>query len=100
MWATWSMPTWSNLHLIQSGVVNVGVDLAVDQLTAVMLLVVTGIELPHPYLCDRLHVARRRLLPLLLLPDLFLFFMLALVLGANYLLLFVGWEGVGLSATC
>src|SRR6202000_2370969 len=28
--------------------------------------------------------------------NLFMFFMLVLVLGANYLLLFVGWEGVGL----
>ena len=28
--------------------------------------------------------------------NLFMFFMLTLVLGANYLLLFVGWEGVGL----
>ena len=28
--------------------------------------------------------------------NLFMFFMLVLVLGANYLILFVGWEGVGL----
>jgi len=32
--------------------------------------------------------------------NLFMFFMLLLVLAANYLLMFVGWEGVGYAATC
>jgi len=32
--------------------------------------------------------------------NLFMFFMLILVLAANYVLLFVGWEGVGSRAIC
>jgi NADH-quinone oxidoreductase subunit L len=81
---------------IQSGFVNVGFDLGVDRLTAVMLLVVTGIgSLIHIYAAG--YMAHEggyyRFFSYL---NLFMFFMLVLVLGANYLLLFVGWEGVGL----
>jgi NADH-quinone oxidoreductase subunit L len=81
---------------IQSGAVNIGYDLAVDRLTAVMLLVVTGIgSLIHIYATG--YMAEEdgfyRFFAYL---NLFMFFMLTLVLGGNYLLLFVGWEGVGL----
>ena len=75
---------------------NIGCDFAVDRLTAVMLLVVTGIgSLIHIYSIG--YMAHEggyyRFFAYL---NLFMFFMLVLVLGANYLLLFVGWEGVGL----
>ena len=68
----------------------------VDRLTAVMLLVVTGIgSLIHIYSIG--YMAHEggyyRFFTYL---NLFMFFMLVLVLAANYLLLFVGWEGVGL----
>ena len=53
---------------IPAGDFNVEVNLFVDQLTAIMLLVVTTRRLPGPRLLDRLHARRRRLLPLLLLP--------------------------------
>jgi NADH-quinone oxidoreductase subunit L len=81
---------------IQSGAVKIGYDLAVDRLTAVMLLVVTGIgTLIHVYATG--YMAEEdgfyRFFAYL---NLFMFFMLTLVLGNNYLLLFVGWEGVGL----
>ena len=61
-----------------------------------MLLVVTGIgSLIHIYSIG--YMAHEggyyRFFAYL---NLFMFFMLVLVLGANYLLLFVGWEGVGL----
>ncbi len=50
-----------------------------------------------PHLRRRLHGSRRagyyRFFAYL---NLFMFFMLTLVLGANYLVLFIGWEGVGL----
>ena len=52
-------------------------------------------RLPDPRLLDRLHGARRRLRALLRYLNLFMFAMLTLVLGANYLVMFVGWEGVG-----
>jgi NADH-quinone oxidoreductase subunit L len=81
---------------IQSGSLNIGVDFAVDRLTAVMLMVVTGVGfLIHVYSIG--YMAHEggyyRFFAYL---NLFMFFMLVLVLGANYLLLFVGWEGVGL----
>src|ERR1051325_5321981 len=81
---------------IQSGSLNIGCDFFVDRLTAVMLLVVTGIgSLIHIYATgDMAHEGGYyRFFAFL---NLFMFFMLVLVLGANYLLLFVGWEGVGL----
>ena len=81
---------------IQSGSLHIGCDFAVDRLTAVMLLVVTGIgSLIHIYAIG--YMAHEggyyRFFAYL---NLFMFFMLTLVLAANYLVLFVGWEGVGL----
>jgi len=81
---------------IQSGILSVGMDFTVDRLTAVMLLVVTGIgSLIHIYSIG--YMAHEggyyRFFAYL---NLFMFFMLTLVLAANYLVMFVGWEGVGL----
>jgi NADH-quinone oxidoreductase subunit L len=86
---------------IQSGALNIGCDFLVDRLTIVMLLVVTGIgSLIHIYSIG--YMAHEhgpnfggyyRFFAYL---NLFMFFMLVLVLGASFLLLFVGWEGVGL----
>ncbi len=70
--------------------------LQVDQLTVIMLLVVTGVGwLIHIYSTGYMHddPGYRRFFSYL---NLFMFFMLLLVLAANYLLMFVGWEGVGL----
>src|SRR3954447_2176356 len=81
---------------IQSGALNIGWDMSVDRLTAVMLLVVTGIgSLIHIYSIGYMshEGGYYRFFAYL---NLFMFFMLTLVLGANYLVLFVGWEGVGL----
>src|SRR6202166_5087689 len=81
---------------IQSGTLNIGVDFAIDRLTAVWLMIVTGVGfLIHVYAIG--YMAHEggyyRFFAYL---NLFMFFMLVLVLGANFLLLFVGWEGVGL----
>jgi NADH-quinone oxidoreductase subunit L len=81
---------------IQSGDFKIGLDFSVDRLTQVMLLIVTGIgSLIHIYATG--YMAHEggyyRFFAYL---NLFMFFMLTLVLGANYLVLFVGWEGVGL----
>ena len=81
---------------IESGLVNIPFQFGVDRLTAVMLLVVTGIgSLIHVYATG--YMAEEdgyyRFFAYL---NLFMFFMLTLVLGNNYLLMFVGWEGVGL----
>ncbi|MGA2771377.1 MAG: NADH-quinone oxidoreductase subunit L [Bryobacteraceae bacterium] len=81
---------------IRSGIVNIGCDLAVDRLTIVMLLVVTGVgAVIHVYSIG--YMAHEggyyRFFAFL---NLFMFFMLVLVLASNYLVMFVGWEGVGL----
>jgi len=70
--------------------------LQVDQLTVIMLLVVTGVGwLIHIYSTGYMDddPGYRRFFAYL---NLFMFFMLVLILAANYLLMFVGWEGVGL----
>ena len=71
---------------------------ALDQLTLVMLLIVTGVGfLIHIYSVG--YMAHEegfwRFFAYL---NLFMFFMLTLVLAENFLLMFVGWEGVGLAS--
>ena len=68
----------------------------VDSLTAVMLLIITGIGfLIHVYSIGYMHgdPGYTRYFAYL---NLFVFAMLILVLADNYLMMFVGWEGVGL----
>src|SRR5262245_13086070 len=83
---------------ISSGDFTVPFTLRLDPLSAVMILVVTGIgSLIHIYSSAYMHEERdsefARYFSYL---NLFAAFMLILVLGANFLLMFVGWEGVGL----
>ena len=83
---------------ITSGDLDVPFTLRLDPLSAVMILVVTGIgSLIHVYSTAYMHEERdaeyARYFSYL---NLFAAFMLVLVLGANFLVLFVGWEGVGL----
>ncbi len=88
--------TEHNFTWIQSGFLKVGFDLTVDRLTAVMLLVVTGVGLLiHLYSIGYMdhEEGYSRFFAYL---NLFMFFMLLLVLASNLLLMFVGWEGVGL----
>src|SRR5271170_5001722 len=71
---------------------------ALDQLTLIMLLVVTGVGfIIHLYSAG--YMAHEegywRFFAYL---NLFMFFMLTLVLAENFLLMFVGWEGVGLAS--
>ncbi|MDQ6676097.1 MAG: NADH-quinone oxidoreductase subunit L [Acidobacteriota bacterium] len=83
---------------IRSGEFQVGWDFTADRLTAVMLLVVTGVgSLIHIYSAG--YMAQDSSYPrFFAYLNLFMFFMLTLVLAANYLLLFIGWEGVGLAS--
>ncbi|MDP9171995.1 MAG: NADH-quinone oxidoreductase subunit L [Acidobacteriota bacterium] len=81
---------------IQSGTLNISIDFAVDRLTAIMLMVVTGVGLLiHIYAIGYMahEEGYYRFFAYL---NLFMFFMLVLVLAQNFLVLFVGWEGVGL----
>jgi len=70
----------------------------VDQLSALFLLIITGVGfLIHLYSTSYMHEEEgphyARFFSYL---NLFVFSMLVLVLGANFLILFIGWEGVGL----
>jgi NADH-quinone oxidoreductase subunit L len=85
-------------HWIRSG--NFSVDFAfyLDQLSLVMLLVVTGVGfLIHLYSVGYMwdDPSYSRFFAYL---NLFMFFMLTLVLANNYLVMFIGWEGVGLAS--
>ena len=75
---------------------TIGFDLHIDHLTVVMLLVVTGVGfLIHIYSTG--YMAHEEgYFRFFAYMNLFMFFMLLLVLAANYVVLFVGWEGVGL----
>ena len=81
---------------IPAGDLQVSVAFQVDQLSTVMLLVITGVgSLIHLFSIGymREDPGYARYFAYL---NLFVFFMLVLVLGANFPLMFVGWEGVGL----
>ncbi len=81
---------------ISIGTFSVNVGFQIDQLTAVMLLVVTTLSsLIHIYSVGYMHGDKgyARFFSYL---NLFTFFMLVLVMANNFLLMFVGWEGVGL----
>ncbi len=95
-------PPGSRLYLrhlydwIAVGRFNVTVDLRLDALSATMILVVTGIGLLiHVYAIGYMHGDPRygRFFAYM---NLFVFFMLMLVLGENFLVMYLGWEGVGL----
>jgi NADH-quinone oxidoreductase subunit L len=81
---------------IQVGSFNAPVELRVDPLSMVMVLMVTGVSfLIHVYSMDYMHGDPRypRYFAYL---NLFVAAMLTLVLANNFVLMFVGWEGVGL----
>ena len=83
---------------MQSGDLHVDNSILVDQLSAVMLLVVTGVGfLIHVYSVGYMHgdLEERRYFAYL---NLFVFSMLILVLAANFVVLLVGWGMVGLSS--
>ena len=81
---------------IAVGAFRVGIDLRLDAVSATMILVITGIgALIHLYSIGYMAEDPRRGRFFAYL-NLFIFFMLMLVLGGNYLLLYLGWEGVGL----
>lgn len=101
LWVFWFLPadgifndtlyTW-----IESGFFQAKLSFQVDALTAVMLLLVTGIGLLiHVYSLGYMGHDEGMIRYFAYL-NLFVFFMLLLVMADNLVLLFVGWEGVGL----
>jgi NADH-quinone oxidoreductase subunit L len=85
-------------HWIRAGNFEADFSFYLDQLSLVMLLVVTGVGfLIHIYSVGYMadDDGYYRFMAYL---NLFMFFMLTLVLAKNYLLMFIGWEGVGLAS--
>jgi len=85
-------------HWIRSGSFSADFAFYLDQLSLVMLLVVTGVGfLIHIYSVGYMwdDPSYYRFFTYL---NLFMFFMLTLILANNYLLMFIGWEGVGLAS--
>jgi NADH-quinone oxidoreductase subunit L len=81
---------------ITAGTFDIDISFLVDPLSAIYLLFITGVGfLIHLYSIGYMHDDEgfNRFIAYL---NLFVFFMLILILGDSYLTMFVGWEGVGL----
>ncbi len=88
----------SYFDFISAGKIKVAFAFQIDQLSSLFLLIITGVSfLIHVYSTSYMkeesapHFARY-----FSYLNLFVFSMLLLVLGANYVIMFLGWEGVGL----
>jgi len=101
LWVSWLLPTSGVVRdtlytWIEAGSFQAKISFQVDALTAVMLVVVTGIGfLIHVYSLGYMG-HDEGMVRFFIYLNLFVFFMLVLVMADNLLLLFVGWEGVGL----
>ncbi|RZK46469.1 MAG: NADH-quinone oxidoreductase subunit L, partial [Pedobacter sp.] len=81
---------------ISAGNLHIPLSFLYDPLSAIMLLIITGVGfLIHIYSVGYMHDDEGfgKFFAYL---NLFIFFMLILVLGSNYIVMFIGWEGVGL----
>jgi NADH-quinone oxidoreductase subunit L len=91
-------PVIEYFNFINVGTLKIPFAFQIDQLSTVFLLIITGVGfLIHVYSTAYMHEERRehygRYFSYL---NLFVFSMLLLVMGANYVIMFIGWEGVGL----
>ena len=84
------------LEWMHIGSLSINYSIQLDQLSLMMMLVITGVGfLIHVYSVGYMH-DDENFHKFFAYLNLFVFFMLILVMGSNYILLFVGWEGVGL----
>ncbi len=91
-----SAHTFTFFEWIKAGNFDLSFSFLVDPLSSVMLLIVTGVGfLIHLYSIGYMH-DDEGFAKFFAYLNLFVFFMLLLVLGANYAIMFIGWEGVGL----
>ena len=90
--------TQQAFNWITSGDFSVGLTFRLDPLASVMILIITGIgSLIHLYSTAYMHEeADSEYARYFSYLNLFASFMLVLVLGSSFLVMFVGWEGVGL----
>jgi len=101
---TLSLPVENREHIIElftwlkAGGLDIQIAYQVDQLSLVMALIVTGVGfIIHVYSIGYMHGDKSfwRFFAYL---NLFIFMMMNLILADNFVLLFLGWEGVGLSS--
>ena len=90
--------TANYFDFISSGTLKIPFAFKVDQLSSIFLLIITGVGfLIHVYSVSYMHEEKEehfgRYFAYL---NLFVFSMLLLVMGANFVIMFIGWEGVGL----
>src|SRR5580698_3890379 len=93
------VPTLVNFFdFINVGSLHIAFSFQVDQLSVLFLLIITGVGfLIHLYSTSYMHEeAAPHFARYFSYLNLFVFSMLLLVLGSNFVILFIGWEGVGL----
>lgn len=84
------------LDWLSVGSFFVSLDVTLDQLSLLWLLIVTGIgALIHIYSIGYMH-GDENIAKFFAYLNLFIFFMIVLVVSSNLLMMFIGWEGVGL----
>ncbi len=83
---------------INVAALKIGFDFQIDQLSSLFLLIITGVGfLIHVYSTAYMHEEESKdFAKYFAYLNLFVFSMLLLVMGGNYVIMFIGWEGVGL----
>jgi NADH-quinone oxidoreductase subunit L len=85
-------------NFISAGSLKIPFSFQVDALSSLFLLIITGVGfLIHVYSASYMnHESKDHFARYFSYLNLFVFFMLLLVMGGNFVILFIGWEGVGL----
>jgi NADH-quinone oxidoreductase subunit L len=92
------VPAIKLFEFINVGVLQIPFSLLVDPLSILFVMIITGVGfLIHIYSIGYMH-DDEGFVRFFAYLNLFVFFMLLLVLGSNYVIMFIGWEGVGLSS--
>jgi len=91
-------PLLHYFNFIDTESIHVGFDFQIDQLSSLFLLIITGVGfLIHVYSTSYMHDEDKKdFAKYFSYLNLFVFSMLLLVMGGNYIIMFIGWEGVGL----
>ena len=90
--------TFTYFNFISAGNLKVPFAFQLDALSSLFLLIITGVGfLIHVYSASYMHhESKDHFARYFSYLNLFVFSMLLLVMGANFVILFIGWEGVGL----
>src|SRR6188474_63405 len=85
-------------NFISAGDLKIPFAFQIDSLSSLFLLIITGVGfLIHVYSASYMHhESKDHFARYFSYLNLFVFFMLLLVMGGNFVILFIGWEGVGL----